>query len=310
MIPRPTRREAFAATVGLGAAAGCASAARSSSREPFRYCLNTSTIRGAKLPIDKQAEIAGKAGYQGIEVWIRDIQKYAEAGGSIPDLKKKIAGLGLTVESAIGFARWGVDDDVERAKGLANMIRDMDLVASIGGSRIAAPPAGLTRSPDTDLFKIAKRYRAILELGRKTGVVPQVEIWGPSKKLSRIGEAALVAVESGHPDACILLDVYHVFRGGSDFAGIGLINGTRMHAFHMNDYPANPPREELNDSHRVYPGDGAAPMSKLLRTMRDVGFRGALSLELFNREYWKQDPLTVAKTGLEKMRAAVKKALQ
>ena len=30
-----------------------------------------------------------------------------------------------------------------------------------------------------------------------------------------------------------------------------------------------------------------------------------LSLELFNREYWKLDALTVARTGLEKMKAAV-----
>jgi hypothetical protein len=30
-----------------------------------------------------------------------------------------------------------------------------------------------------------------------------------------------------------------------------------------------------------------------------------LSLELFNRELWKQDPLVVAKTGLKKMRALV-----
>jgi sugar phosphate isomerase/epimerase len=73
----------------------------------------------------------------------------------------------------------------------------------------------------------------------------------------------------------------------------------------MNDYPAEPPRDEIADAHRVYPGDGVAPLAGLLRDLRAAGFRGALSLELFNREYWKQDPLTVAKTGLERMRAAV-----
>ena len=47
----------------------------------------------------------------------------------------------------------------------------------------------------------------------------------------------------------------------------------------------------------------------MLRTLYDTGFRGMLSLELFNRDYWKQDVLTVAKTGLAKTRAAVRKAL-
>jgi hypothetical protein len=31
-----------------------------------------------------------------------------------------------------------------------------------------------------------------------------------------------------------------------------------------------------------------------------------LSLELFNRQYWKQDPLAVARTGLEKMQEVIR----
>ena len=50
-------------------------------------------------------------------------------------------------------------------------------------------------------------------------------------------------------------------------------------------------------------------MATLFRTLRDIGFRGMLSLEVFNREYWNQDPLLVARTGLEKTREAVQKAL-
>ena len=64
-------------------------------------------------------------------------------------------------------------------------------------------------------------------------------------------------------------------------------------------------RGEITDAHRVYPGDGVAPLKGLLRDLRDLGFRGMLSLELFNREYWKQDALTVARTGLDKMRRLV-----
>ena len=69
------------------------------------------------------------------------------------------------------------------------------------------------------------------------------------------------------------------------------------------------PREKLSDADRVYPGDGVAPLTEILRILRDAGFNGALSLELFNRDYWKEDAALVAKTGLEKMQAAVRKAL-
>ena len=62
---------------------------------------------------------------------------------------------------------------------------------------------------------------------------------------------------------------------------------------------------EITDAHRVYPGDGVAPLKPMLRDLRALGFKGVLSLELFNPEYYKRDALEVARTGLEKMKAVV-----
>ena len=69
-------------------------------------------------------------------------------------------------------------------------------------------------------------------------------------------------------------------------------------------------RETISDAARVYPGDGVAPLDQIFRDLNAIGYRGYLSLELFNREYWKQEAFQVAKTGLEKTRAAVRKALK
>ncbi len=147
-----------------------------------------------------------------------------------------------------------------------------------------------------------------MEAGDKVGVVPQVEVWGFSKSLSRLGESAFVAIESGHPKACLLPDVYHIYKGGSDFAGLMLFGPQGIQVFHINDYPADPPRETISDKHRVYPGDGVAPLDEIFQGLAKIGFAGVLSLELFNPVYWKEDALSVAKTGLDKMRAAVAKA--
>ncbi|MCA9165515.1 MAG: sugar phosphate isomerase/epimerase [Planctomycetales bacterium] len=307
------RRQLLASTGALAAAGSLAHwnapVARAASPDDFRYCLNTSTIRGQNLPIDQEIELAAKAGYQGIEPWIREIEMYQQNGGSLADLRKRIEDAGLKVESAIGFANWIVDDPAQRAAGLEAARRDMDLVKQIGGTRIAAPPVGATKQTGMDLFAIAERYRALLELGREMEVTPQIELWGFSSTLSRLGELAFVCVEAAHPDACMLPDVYHIYKGGSDFAGLKMIDGAAIHVFHMNDYPANPPRETINDGDRVYPGDGVAPLGQILKQLSETGFRGVLSLELFNREYWKQDAEAVVRTGLQKMRDSVAKAL-
>ena len=276
---------------------------------PFRYCFNTSTIRGQNLSLDKEIEITAKAGYSAIEPWVHKIHDYAKGGGNLKDVRKRLTDLGLTVESAISFFQWIVDDDAERAKGLEQAKRDMDVLAQIGGKRIAAPPAGATREPGLDLINAAERYRVLLELGDQMGVVPQVEVWGFSKNLHRLGQSMFVIIESGHPKACLLPDVFHIYKGGSDFTGLKLLSARAIHVFHLNDYPAEPPRDKIGDRDRVFPGDGIAPLTQILRDLQANGSRAVLSLELFNPTYWKQDPLMVAKTGLAKMKAAVHKAL-
>ena len=278
-------------------------------KEPFGYCLNTSTIRGQNIPVDKEAEIASKAGYTGFEPWIRELDEFVKQGGSLKDLGKKIADLGLQVPSAIGFAEWIVADEARRKKGLENAQRDMEMVLAIGGKRIAAPPVGATNERLTDLNAIADRYRALADVGKKVGIVPEVELWGFSKTLNRLGEVVFVAMESAHPDACILPDIYHIYKGGSDFDAIRLLAGKSIGIFHMNDYSSAISRDKIKDADRVYPGDGDGPLKNTLRLLRDIGYKGMLSLELFNPEYWKQDAMLVAKTGLEKMKAVVKASM-
>ena len=310
------RRDLLIAATAMTAASitqkDAQAAASTSSEFPVRFALNTSTVRGQKLTIEEQVDLTAKAGYDGIEPWIRDIQQYADDGGSLADLKKKISDLGLTVDSAIGFANWIVDDPDARAKGLEQAKQEMALVKAIGGARVAAPPVGAHRGDSTPppLPVIAERYRALVEGGQQLGVVPQLELWGFSPTLSKLSELAYVAAGAAHPDACVLPDFYHIYKGGNDFASLGMIEASRMHCFHMNDYPAEPPLAEIADKHRVFPGDGVCPLPEIIRQLIDHGFSGTFSLELFNPDYWERDPAEVASEGLAKSRAVVQAALQ
>jgi sugar phosphate isomerase/epimerase len=311
----PSRRQILtavaAATVGTAAAriAGAQEGSHpAASPARIRYALNMSTVRGQKLTVPEQIDVAAKAGYDAIEPWINDLRQYELSGGSLPDLRRRIADQGLTVPSAIGFAEWIVNDDARRAAGFEQAKRDMELIRSIGGTHLAAPPAGATKETNLSLLAAAERYRALLELGTQMAVIPQLEVWGFSTTLSRLGETMLVATESRHPRACVLLDVYHLYKGGSEFEGLRLLSGAAMNCFHMNDYPAMPPRATIKDADRVYPGDGIAPLKSIVRDLLATGFAGTLSLELFNPTYWKQDPLAVARTGLAKMKDTVERA--
>ncbi len=308
MTPDLSRR-AWLAGAAAAVGATLAPAQEKPEAEPFRYCLNTSTIMGQKLTLIQEIELASRAGYTAIEPWMREIDAYAKDGGSIKDLGKRFADNGLSVEDVIDFFEWVVDDDDRRKKALELARRNMDIAQQIGAKRIAAPPVGVQKQADLSLAKAAQRYRDLLDIGDKIGIVPQVELWGHSVPLSKLGEVTYVAVESNHPKACMLLDIYHLYKGGSGYGSLRLLSGSAIGVIHMNDYPANPPRTEVTDAHRLFPGDGVAPFKEIFRTLRAIGFRGAISLELFNRDYWQRDPLTVVRTGLDKMKAVVKSSV-
>jgi len=313
-----SRREVLGSVVGsLGVVAASApqpGLARSQSKgrartasEPFGYCLNTSTIRGNNLDIVKVVEAVGKAGFDGIEPWMTEIDAYVRAGGNLKDLGKRIADAGLTVENVIAFNAFLNDDAAQRAAGLERIKVEMDKVAQIGGTRIATPPGNNRAAVSLD--NAAKYYVEALEMGRSIGVQPLLELWGTHPVLGPLRNGIYTTVAAGRSDASLLLDVFHIYKSGTPFTSLRQINGGALHVIHINDYPQAADPSALNDGNRVYPGDGVAPFREILRDLRDNGFRGCFSLELFNKEYWAKSAEDNLKTGLEKIRAVVKQAL-
>jgi len=295
-----------AAGVGLGTLAQPRSqAAESAPAEPFGYCLNTSTIRGQKLPIVQEIEIAARAGYQGIEPWVTELDQHGTEGKSLKDLAKLNRDRGLVVADVIAFAEWIVDDDARRRKALEEAKRIMGICQEIGSKHMAAPPQGAREGPRVDFARAAERYAALCKIGESMGVAPALEVWGFSPNITRLSVATMVAMDSGAANACVLADVYHLYKGGSNPNSLRLLSKDAIAILHTNDYPAKE-RAVITDADRIYPGDGVAPLKQIFNDLRAIGYRGMLSLELFNRDYWQKDALAVAVAGLEKLKAAVR----
>ncbi|MDR0337251.1 MAG: sugar phosphate isomerase/epimerase [Planctomycetaceae bacterium] len=270
----------------------------------FRYSINSGTLRGFNLSIEEEIDIAAQAGYDGIEPWITKIEQYLEQGGCLRDLRKRIEDHGLCVPGGCAFFPWIVDDEIVRKHGIEQMKREMDLFREIGATHITATAWG-AKEQRLDQFDIlGERYRTILEIGLQKEIIPQLEVWGHSKTMTTLADVFAIASYSGHTKSEFLLDIYHLYRGGTPFQSLALLNTNVLSVFHFNDYPNNFSREQLEDKHRVYPGDGNAPLAEILRILYEIGFNGFLSFEVFNPTYWEtNNPLHVAKTGLEKMKA-------
>ena len=74
-----------------------------------------------------------------------------------------------------------------------------------------------------------------------------------------------------------------------------------VEVFHVNDYITSLAPDQITDADRIYVGDGEAPIKKILDLLKPE----VISLELFNKELYKQDALLVARNGYQKMKALI-----
>ena len=305
MSSNPINRRTALQVIGATAAASVMPAAlrpNPAVKTTFTYALNMATIRGQKLGFIGELEIAAKAGYSGVEIWMDTLQNYLQRGGTLKEVKARVGDLGITLENCIAFGKWVVDDEAVRKQGLGQIKKDMDMLAEIGCKRIAATGFGAANNAKINPDIIARRYRAVLELGDQSGVLPLLEMWGFMKMLATVADVTYIAMASAHPNARVLLDILHFYQGETPLDTLHLLNPAATDILHMNDYPANSSAQTITDADRIYPGDGVAPIKRILKELKRSDQPLILSAELFNKTYYRQDALSVAKTALAKMR--------
>ncbi len=265
----------------------------------FVYCLNTSTIQ--PTPLLEKVRVAGAAGYHAIEPWNDEIDAYLAKGGTLTELDKAITDAGLKVVSVIALHGWATTEGDEHTKALDECRRRMDQAAALGSPYIVASPP----QEAVDLERIAPRFIELLALGEQAGVMPSMEFLGFVDGVNSVADAWAIAQAARNPKATIVADVFHMIRGGGSVDDLLKVPAHRMANFHINDVPATPDPLTQTDHDRVMVGEGAADLRRVIANLRTIGYRGPLSLELFNKELWERDPLEVSRRGLDRIKALV-----
>ena len=116
---------AVMAATGTAVGSEDSSRAGAEAKVPFRYCFNTSTIRGQKLSLDKEIEITAKADYNAIEPWVDKIHAYVRSGGNLNDVRLSntvIASHDMVAADAYAATLFDLSgEDIAYVKAAANM---------------------------------------------------------------------------------------------------------------------------------------------------------------------------------------------
>ena len=276
---------------------------------PWPMCLDTTTL-AKELPLEKKIEFIAASSFDAMEPWDRELTAYEEAGGSLKDLGKSIRDKGLFVPSVIGL--WGslgntkedFESRLEEHHTRLRMIRD------IGSEHVQIIPDLQKRETFTKDIG-AWCYRRISEIalneyGLKTGII----FLNAVPQLKTLSDAVDVGMMSGWPDAKVIPDTYHNYHGGTEPNALRMLNPNSIAIFQFADSPAGLERQDTwCDPQRVLPGDGILPLVEQLKILYDIGYKGCVSLELYNPMYRKREPQEFLKEAHTKTLAVIKQAL-
>lgn len=274
-------------------------------QSPWPICLDFATIRPVKT-LREKVDIAAEAGYDAVEPWDGDLIEFEKSGGDLREMNQYIRDKGMFVPSMIGL--WGCipENEARFQESLEATRNRMRMASEIGCEHVQAIPNAVGENYDRRF--VADCYRRLIEIGLEEYQVKPALVFVEMFPLKTMGQALEIAADADHPEARIIPDVFHMYISGGGFEGLKLLQGNAMAIFQFNDAPRGMAREEMKDKDRVFPGDGILPLPRILQDLKNTGFDGCISLELYNPQYYERDMLEVAKTGLDKTLAVIREA--
>jgi sugar phosphate isomerase/epimerase len=281
-VDQPNRREFLSV-----AAAALPQATRASG---LFLCLHEATSAG--FGFREAMEGYAKAGVRAVEVTLPKLQEFA-AKESPATARRLLADLGLRPVST-GSQTGLVEPNPARAKNLADLKWKCELAQAIGCDRMVMPSLTFEKFTEDDYKRGVDNLREAGEAARPFGVALMLEFTRTATFCGTLSTALKLVREANHPNVRVMLDTYHFWGGVSKFEDLELLREGELHHLHFEDTPAEPPREQLQQRHRVYPGRGIAPLRRIVETLKRKKYAGPASVELFDPAIQARDPYQVA----------------
>lgn len=280
----------------------------------FIPCLNTQTIYSETLP--NKIKHAAMAGFTAIELWIDEIDAFCTGGNRLSDVRRMLEDHGLRCLSTIKIDGWSENDGSimnvadDHDAIMAECERRMVIARELGSPYIIACPSYSHRGyPTPAITQVVAHWRELLELGERIGVVPTVEFLGQSHQINTIEKCIDLIERTCHPQAKMVVDSYHLWRGGGKSTDLAKAHPGIISMLHINDM--NPAIDRIihRDRDRLMPGDGGLDLDSFIRIADEIGYNGVVSLGVYNRALWERDSLEVCREGYQKTMRVIRAAL-
>jgi 2-keto-myo-inositol isomerase len=267
-------------------------------------CLHQNTSRAAGYR--KCLEGWAKAGIKNVELTDAMLDDFLKTD-SVAAARRVVSDLGLTpVSCSAGLPDFWLPNP-GRAAAMETWKKRCEHYASFGLSRVYCAAATTRKVTPDDYKGVPDCIREAGEAAKQYRMTAMIEFTRNSTLISTLTTSLKVIREAAHPNVHPMLDCYHFWSGLSKFEDLDLLRPGELAHVHFQDVP-DMPRELLEQTTRLIPGDGVSPLVRILRKLAEKGYSGALSVELFLPEFQQGDPYEVARRIREKAEAVMRQA--
>jgi 2-keto-myo-inositol isomerase len=241
-----------------------------------------------------------------IDLWLGHAETYLENHG-IGDLKDLLSTHGIEAVAASfqgglltsqGDARRAHWTHFESRLGLLQELAIPVLVVA-GDAFGPLAPQDLSRL-STSLAEAASR-------AADAGVRLALEFDARASFPNNLQSAVALVEDVGHANLGICLDWFHFSAGPSKPLDLFLLSRETLAHVQLSD-TADVPREMATDADRILPGEGSSPPDELVRRLGEIGYPGAVSVELHNPRLWRVPPRQFGEIAITSLRTLLGQA--
>ncbi|MCY1351168.1 Xylose isomerase-like TIM barrel [compost metagenome] len=262
---------------------------------PLRKSIATVTLSGS-LPQKLQA--AAGAGFDGVEIFEDDLLQFP---GTPADVRRMAADLGLQILLYQPLRDFEAMPGGLSAAELARAERKFDAMEQLGVA-LALVCSNVQDAALDDPARAAADLHALADVAARRGLRLGYEALAWGRHVRRWRQAWDIVQRAGHPALGLMLDSFHTLALGDTLHGLDAVPAERIFFVQLADAP----RMSLDvrtwsRHHRNFPGQGDLPVVGFARAVLRAGYRGPLSLEVFNDAFRVAPPLPVAQDGLRSL---------
>jgi len=294
-----SRREMLVTPVAMMIAAEAAAAEKMS----LAIHQNTSAAAGYRASLEGWA----RAGIKNVEITAAQLDAFLK-NDSLAAAKRVLTDNGLTPVSAACGVGGLWEPNPNHAAALDNLKKRCEMLAELGLTHIYAPVGGGMQKFTEDDYKAgADNMRQAGDIVQQFKMRMTAEFTRNSPFISTLPTMLKVTRAAGHPAVKPLVDCYHFWSGNNKLEDLDQLKPNEIGHMHFQDVP-DMPRELLDNTTRLIPGDGISPLTTILRKVSDKGYSGSLSVELFLPKYQQADPFMLAQEIRQKAEGVMRKA--